>query len=209
MLSKIMLLKFLLLPILAEASFDLNYMKSKKNEFIKNSKILLISQNVVFENIGIVDFRFILKKSEAMKKIGDEFLLLEKKLNINMKDKQKYLKNKELVIKKEKLNLTNQEYNSKLDSFKKEVFSIQKKIKEDRAILNNSFQKIQNDLKNLLAKVIKDLSIKRKIHIVILKENVFLFNKKSLDITDEALQIFNEKTKSLKIIISSVNNIRS
>ncbi|MDC1086278.1 OmpH family outer membrane protein [Alphaproteobacteria bacterium] len=203
--SKIMLLKFLLLPILAEASFDLNYMKSKKIEFIKNSKISLISQNDVFENIGIVDFRFILKKSEAMKKIGDEFLLLEKKLNINMKDKQKYLKNKELVIKKEKLNLTNQEYKSKLDSFKKEVFSIQKKIKEDRAILNNSFQKIQNDLKNLLAKVIKDLSIKRKIHIVILKENVFLFNKKSLDITDEALQIFNEKTKSLKIIISSVN----
>ena len=200
-----MLLKFLLLPILAEASFDLNYMKSKKIEFMNNSKISLISQNVVFENIGIVDFRFILKKSEAMKKIGDEFLLLEKKLNINMKDKQKYLKNKELVIKKEKLNLTNQEYNSKLDSFKKEVFSIQKKIKEDRAILNNSFQKIQNDLKNLLAKVIKDLSIKRKIHIVILKENVFLFNKKSLDITDEALQIFNEKTKSLKIIISSVN----
>ena len=200
-----MLLKFLLLPIFAEASFDLNYMKSKKIEFMNNSKISLISQNVVFENIGIVDFRFILKKSEAMKKIGDEFLLLEKKLNINMKDKQKYLKNKELVIKKEKLNLTNQEYNSKLDSFKKEVFSIQKKIKEDRAILNNSFQKIQNDLKNLLAKVIKDLSIKRKIHIVILKENVFLFNKKSLDITDEALQIFNEKTKSLKIIISSVN----
>jgi len=200
-----MLLKFLLLPILAEASFDLNYMKSKKNEFIKNSKILLISQNVVFENIGIVDFRFILKKSEAMKKIGDEFLFLEKKLNVNMKDKQKYLKNKELMIKKEKLKLTKQEYNSKLDSFKKEVFSIQKKIKEDRAILNNSFQKIQNDLKNLLAKVIKDLSIKRKIHIVVLKENVFLFNKKSLDITDEALQIFNEKTKSLKIIISSVN----
>lgn len=200
-----MLLKFLLLPIFANASFDLNYMKSKKIEFINNSKISLISQNVVFENIGIVDFRFILKKSEAMKKIGDEFLLLEKKLNINMKDKQKYLKNKELMIKKEKLKLTNQEYNSKLDSFKKEVFSIQKKIKEDRAILNNSFQKIQNDLKNLLAKVIKDLSIKRKIHIVVLKENVFLFNKKSLDITDEALQIFNEKTKSLKIIISSVN----
>ena len=200
-----MLLKFLLLPIFADASFDLNLIKSKKNEFTNNSKISLISQNVDFQNIGIVDFRYILKKSEAMKKIGDEFLFLEKKLNVNMKDKQKYLKNKELMIKKEKSKLTNQEYSSKLNSFKKEVFSIQKKIKEDRAILNNSFQKIQNDLKNLLAKVIKDLSIKRKIHIVILKENVFLFNKKSLDITDEALQIFNEKTKSLKIIISSVN----
>ena len=200
-----MLLKFLLLPIFADVSFDLNFMNSKKIEFMNNSNISLISQNADFENIGIVDFRFILKKSEAMKKIGSQFLLLEKQLNDQMKDKQKYLKNKELIIKKEKLKLTNQEYSSKLDSFKKEVFSIQKKIKEDRAILNNSFQKIQNDLKNLLAKVIKDLSIKRKIHIVILKENVFLFNKKSLDITDEALQIFNEKTKSLKIIISSVN----
>ena len=113
-----MLLKFLLLPIFADASFDLNFMNSKKIEFMNNSNISLISQNADFENIGIVDFRFILKKSEAMKKIGDEFLFLEKKLNLNMKDKQKYLKNKELIIKKEKLKLTNQEYSSKLDSFK-------------------------------------------------------------------------------------------
>jgi hypothetical protein len=30
-----------------------------------------------------------------------------------------------------------------------------------------------------------------------------LYNKPSLDITNEILKIFNEKTKSLKIIISS------
>ena len=90
-----------------------------------------------------------------------------------------------------------------IDLFKKEVLAIQNKFKQERSILNNSFQNIQNDLKDKLAKIIKDFSIKNQIQIVFLKENVFLYNKPSIDITNEILKIFNEKTKSLKIIISS------
>ena len=85
------------------------------------------------------------------------------------------------------------------------MLKIQKQFKQERLILNNSFQKIQNDLKDMLAKVIKNVSINKKINVVLLKENVFLYNKASLDITDEVLQIFNERTKSLKIVISSEN----
>ena len=57
----------------------------------------------------------------------------------------------------------------------------------------------------MLAKVIKNVSINKKINVVLLKENVFLYNNTSLDITDEVLQIFNERTKSLKIVITSEN----
>ena len=123
-------------------------------------------------------------------------------MNNKMKKQQKYLKNKELTLKNEK-KLTPFKYKERLDLFKKEVLVTQKKFKQERTILNNSFQNIQNDLKDRLAKIIKDFSIKNQIHIVFLKENVFLYNKPSLDITNEILQIFNEKTKSLKIIISS------
>ena len=42
----------------------------------------------------------------------------------------------------------------------------------------------------MLAKVIKNVSINKKINVVLLKENVFLYNNASLDITDEVLQIF-------------------
>ena len=83
--------------------------------------------------------------------------------------------------------------------------NIQKQFKEERLILNNSFQNIQNDLKDMLAKVIKNVSIDKKINVVLLKENVFLYNKASLDITNEVLKIFNERTKSLKIVITSEN----
>ena len=198
-----MLLNFLILSAFIDYPFDHNIKKLKKNDLINSFQISLASQNVDVDKIAIVDFRSILKKSKAMKTLGKEFILLENKLNKEMQEKQKYLKNKELIIMNAKSKLSNSKYKERLDSFKNEVFIIQKKIKEDRAILNNSFQKIQNDLKDLLAKVIKNLSIKRNISLVILKENIFLFNKKSLDISDEVLQIFNDKTKSLKIIISS------
>ena len=197
-----MLLDFLMLSNFIYDPLNYNFINSQKNDFKNSFQIYLASQNDDTGNIAIVDFRFILKKSKAMKILGDKFILLENQMNIKIKNKQKYLKNKELKIKNE--NKTNSlEYKQKLALFKKEVLSIQKKFKQDRAILNNSFQNIQNDLKDRLAKIIKDFSIKNQIHIVFLKENVFLYNKPSLDITNEILKIFNEKTKSLKIIISS------
>ena len=176
-----------------------------KNNLVDIKNIILISQNIENEKIGIVDFRFVLKKSNAMKILGEKFISLENEMNKKIKSKQTYLKNKELKIIKQKKKISTLEYKNKIDLFKKEVLNIQKQFKEERLILNNSFQNIQNDLKDMLAKVIKNVSIDKKINVVLLKENVFLYNKASLDITNEVLKIFNERTKSLKIVITSEN----
>ena len=176
-----------------------------KNNLVDIKNIILTSQNIENEKIGIVDFRFILKKSNAMKILGEKFILLENEMNKKIKSKQSYLKNKELKIIKQKKKISTLEYKNKIDLFKNEVLNIQKQFKEERLILNNSFQNIQNDLKDMLAKVIKNVSIDKKINVVLLKENVFLYNKSSLDITNEVLKIFNERTKSLKIVITSEN----
>jgi len=197
-----MLLNFLILSNFIYDPLNYNFINSQKNDSKNSFQIYLASQNDVTGNIAIVDFRFILKKSKAMKILSDEFILLENQMNNKIKNQQKYLKNKELIIQNEN-KVNSLEYKEKLNLFKKEVLTIQKKFKQERAILNNSFQNIQNDLKDKLAKIIKDFSIKNQIHIVLLKENVFLYNKTSLDITNEILKIFNEKTKSLKIIIST------
>ena len=162
-----------------------------------------ISSIVDDNKIGIIDFRFILKKSNAMKLLGNKFLSLEKEINEKIKKKQQYLNNKEENIKKNKNNLSEIEYKNKLKLFKNEVFKTQKKYKEERVLLNKSFQKIQKDIKDLLAQIIKDVSIKKNINIVLLKENVFLFNDTNSDFTLEVLELFNDKTKSMKIIITS------
>ena len=161
-----------------------------------------ISNTVSVDKIGIVDFRYILKKSNAIKILGDKFVLFEKKINENIKLKQKKLKIAEKKILSRKNKLTDTDYKNKLKLFKSEVFEVQKKYKEDRLLLNNSFQTLQKKLKDLLAQVIKDVSKKRDINVVFLKENVFLFNDTSIDLTNEVLDLFNKKTKSMSITIT-------
>ena len=161
-----------------------------------------ISNIVNIDKIGIVDFRYILKKSNAIKILGNKFVLFEKKINEKIKLKQKELKIKEKKILKSKNKLNEEDYENKLKLFKSEVFQIQKKYKDDRLLLNNSFQTLQKKLKDLLAKIIKDVSKKRGINVVFLKENVFLFNDPSVDLTNEVLDLFNEKTKSMSITIT-------
>ena len=199
-----MLTNLLLLSSLINEPINYGFLQLKNNSLDINH-IILTSQNIEIEKIGIVDFRSILKKSNAMKILGEKFISLENEMNKKIKSKQAYLKNKELNITKQKKDLSTLEYKNKIDLFKSEVLKIQKQFKEERLILNNSFKNIQNDLKDMLAKVIKNVSINKRINVVLLKENVFLYNNASLDITDEVLQIFNERTKSLKIVITSEN----
>ena len=176
----------------------INILNNSENNFYP----IPISNTVNIDKIGIVDFRYILKKSNAIKVLGDKFILFEKKINEKIKLKQKELKTEEKKILSRKNKLTDADYKNKLNSFKSEVFEVQKKYKEDRLILNNSFQTLQKKLKDLLAQVIKDVSKKRDINVVFLKENVFLFNDPSIDLTNEVLDLFNKKTKSMSITIT-------
>ena len=164
-------------------------------------KLSLISNDIEFNKIGIVDFRKILRNSSSMKILGNKFIIAEKKISQKLNLKQIMLKKKEKKLLKEKTKMAADVYNLKLKLFKQEVFEIQKNDKKERLILNNSFQKIQKKLKDLLAKIIKDISMKKNINIVLLKENIFLSNDQNTDLTSEALKSFNKKTKNMKIKI--------
>jgi Skp family chaperone for outer membrane proteins len=164
-------------------------------------KLSLISNDIEFNKIGIVDFRKILRNSNSMKILGNKFIIAEKKISQKLNLKQIMLKKKEKKLLKEKTKIAADEYSLKLKLFKQEVFEIQKNDKKERLILNNSFQKIQKKLKDLLAKIIKDISMKKNINIVLLKENIFLSNDENTDLTSEALKSFNKKTKNMKIKI--------
>ena len=177
----------------------------KNNSVLNLPKNFLISNKSEIDKIGIVDFRYILKKSNAMKTLGNKFILFERKINEKFKQKQIDLKKKEKIIREDKERFTELDFKKKMKLFKKDVFKVQKKYKNERSILNKSFQKIQKKIKDLLAQVIKDVSVEKNINVVFLKENIFLFNNPSIDLTSEVLDLFNKKTKSLKITISPSN----
>jgi len=177
-----------------------DYTKPFINNF-DSSKFYLISNDFEFNKIGIVDFRKILRTSNAMQILGNKFISAEKRLNQKLNLQQVALKKKEKEILKQKKIVSIEKYNSIIKLFKEEVFEIQNNNKQERLILNNSFQKIQKNLKDLLAKVIKEISMEKNINIVLLKENIFLLNDQSTDLTNEVLISFNKKTKNMKIKI--------
>lgn len=174
------------------------------NKFYKNN-LIIISENtniykkVDVNKIGIVDFRKILRNSDAMKNLSKEFISSEKILNKKLSIKKKLLKEKEKKVLALKNKIPIEDFNNKLKEFKEYVFIVQKTDNENRLILNKLFQSIQKKIKNLLAKVIKEISIKKKINIVILKENIFIFNDDSIDITLEVLKVFNKSIQNISI----------
>ena len=173
---------------------------------------LIISQNTLIElnfgknihltnnpKIGIVDFRNILKESLTMKKLGKEFLKLEKRLNNKIKKQEKILRNKELKLSSNKNKFSNKRYNIEKNNLKKEITSFQEFAFAEKKELNLSFQLIQKKLRDVLASVIKKISEDKNIDLVVLKENIFLINNFDLDLTNEALKEFDKKTSNLKI----------
>ena len=174
------------------------------NKFYKNN-LIIISENtniykkVDVNKIGIVDFRMILRNSDAMKNLSKEFISSEKILNKKLSIKKKLLKEKEKKVLALKNKIPIEDYNNKLKEFKEYVSIVQKTDNENRLILNKLFQSIQKKIKDLLAKVIKEISIKKKINIVILKENIFIFNDDSIDITLEVLKLFNKSIQNISI----------
>ena len=189
--------------LIVDKSIDKNILLNQNN--ISEQKLFLTTNSINASKIGIVDFRYILKKSNAIKVLGNKFLMFEKKINEKVKIKQFKLKLKEKKILNDKNKLTDIVFQNQLKLLKEEVFQTQKKYKEERSLLNKSFQKIQKKIKDLLAQVIKDVSKKKNINVVFLKENVFLFNDTSIDFTNDVLKLFNEKTKSMSITIT-LNN---
>ena len=74
-----------------------------------------MSNDLQINNIGIVDFRKILRTSNSMKMLGNKFINAEKKLNLKTKLKQVKLKKKEKILlnQKNKISVENYNYNIK------------------------------------------------------------------------------------------------
>ncbi len=196
-----MKLYFGLISLFFVSLFDINIANAINllNIQHKNNNFLSHKLFIVESKIGVVDFRNILKESSTMKKLGKEFLKFEKKLNDKIEEKEIILRNKEKELSKEKDKLSKLQYNEKKNKLKKEITNLQKFAFNEKKELRLSFQLIQKKLRDILASVIKNMSKDKNIDLVVLKENVFLINNFNLDLTNEALKKFDDKTSNLKI----------
>ena len=140
-----------------------------------------------------------------MKKVGKEYLKYEKILNDKIKKNQIEIKKEEKKLLDSKNKFKKEDFNKKKKVIKQKITGLQKFSIEEKNKLKYSFQKIQKKLNNVLANIIKEISKRKGIDIVILKENIFLYNDSALNFSTEALEEFDNKTKNLKITAVNSN----
>ena len=185
---------FFILINISTSNASVKFLIAPKKIYVNNNLYLINNSK-----IGIVDFRNILKESLTMKKIGKEFLKLEKILNDKIKKEEEILRNKELKLTSNKNEISNEQYINEKNNLNKEITNLQKFAFAEKKELNLSFQLIQKKLRDILASEIKNISKEKKIDFIVLRENIFLINNYDLDLTKEALKKFDKKTSNLKI----------
>ena len=146
------------------------------------------------EKIKYINLDLIIKNTNAGKLILEN---LESKKNENIKNfkiqEDKIIENEQDLVAKKNI-LSQEEFNSKLAELKKNLKLYndekQKKINE----FEKNKKKLINDFFKQITPLIEDYVKNNSIDLVVSKNNVFIASKK-LDITNDIIQIIDEKIK--------------
>ena len=157
--------------------------------------IIFLNENVAAqEKIKYINLDLIIKNTNAGKLILEN---LEIKKNENIKSfkikEDKIIKDEQDLVAKKNI-LSQEEFNSKLAKLKKNL----KVYKDEKQNKINEFEKNKKQLINNFFKqitpLIEDYVKNNSIDLVVSKNNVFMASKK-LDITNDIIQIIDEKIK--------------
>ena len=159
--------------------------------------ISLIGASNANENIRFININYIVNNSEAGKALNKIIENKSKKITSELNNMGKKIENKKDKIISQKNILKKEEYDKLLNSYDEEVKrfnDIRKKRNEDfNKFRINSQKKILETLNPIITAFLK----KESVQILLQKEQI-IFGDNKLDITEEILQIFNDKHKKIK-----------
>ena len=162
--------------------------------FICFSEISISHEN----KIAYLDLNFIMANSIAGKSITSQ---LEKNHKKNIKNFEKI----EEELKKEEEEIISQKSVISKEEFEKKIINLRDKANNYRKERNNNIDSLTNQRMNATAKMItlikpilSEYSNKNSISLIIQKRNIII-GKTSLDITNDILEIVDEKIKEITL----------
>ena len=148
--------------------------------------------------VGTIDISAVLRASEATEKVRR--LLDGKRAEFKEKFAQKEA---ELVLKEQELQskrdiISQDAYRNEVQKFQNDVAEIQRQIQFRRQSLDSAFQQAQDKIRQLALKIVTEIANERRLDFVLNKDNVLVFRNK-LDITQNVLEVLNERTKNARL----------
>ena len=167
--------------------------------FLISFLFVLFTQKGFSENLNIkfVDMDLIISESIAGKKIQKNFNKKIEKENIKFKKAEEKLKKEQEDILKQKNIISKDELENKIKEFQTNLNELRNnRVKFNREMNKKNLEttnKMVNEINKILVKYASDNSIS----FVIQKKNIII-GKSELDITNDILEEFNSKIKSIE-----------
>ena len=168
------------------------------NTFILIFYLLFSAKNVYGQNIAYANIDSVIKNSNVGKEIISYFSNANNELIKDFKNKEKIFKEKEQSLESQKNILDGNEYIKKVDEIKKEInsFNIEHKKKINQIKTKND--EVLKALMDEINKILKEFAENNNIDIIF-SSNQMLIGKSKLDVSNDLLNIVNEKITNFKI----------
>ena len=160
--------------------------------FLINAKLLYA------DTPHFIDFKYILNESNAGK--GAQKTLktkLENGLKSLKEKEQKIQKDEQKIIQQKKL-ISAEEYKKKVTELRKQVSSLQKERNSLLDTIAKQRSKARNELLKNLNPILENYMKEKNIRIVLDKKSILLADE-NLNITNDIMEVLNQKLKSIKL----------
>ncbi len=159
--------------------------------------VFFIGASSAKENIRFINVNYIVNNSEAGKVLNKIIENKSETIKSELNDLGKKIENKKNKIISQKNILKKEEYEKLVKTYEDEV----RKFNNIRTKKNEDFNKYRMNSKKKIIEalnpIITDFLKKESVQILLQKEQI-IFGDKELDITEEILELFNEKHKKIE-----------
>ena len=165
---------------------------------------LVYAQNnpEVFRNIGVIDMNEVLQKSEAIAKVRAALDAKNEEFQSSIAEEELRLRKEEKILNSERDEMSEDEFNQRFAQFELDVVAIQQSIQLQQSRFDRSIQQANATLEQELIKIVSEIAKERQLSMVIQRKNVVIYDS-AADMTGEALQRLNERTKNMTVTLQS------
>ena len=156
------------------------------------------TENNASINLGVIDMRNIVQRSNAMVTIRAALDEQNAAFQSAISSEELALRQAERELNEAQSTLSETEFSDQLKDFEERVIAMQRSIQNQKIRFDRSIQQAQSQLEQELLQIVSEIAQERSLSMVLQRQNVVVYNN-ALDITEDALMRLNERTKNLTL----------
>ena len=164
-----------------------------------------IDEGARFEvrKIGLIDMSFVLRNAAATTKVRELLDGKKAEFSAEFQQKEAALLQTERELNLKRGVLSQEEFAAEVQAFQNEVAEVQKEIQFKRNSLDQAFQQAQDNLRTLASEIVTSIAASEKLDMVLTKDAALIF-RQDLNMTQDVLEILNERTKNARIEVGEL-----